>query len=90
LPKYFLLCLLVPALSLSAQAAKPAAPKANEAAPAKTNEEQIDASLAELEALIRDSRLQPKKKGAPAQLEDFREDLEISSVPPATPQTTLE
>jgi hypothetical protein len=88
LPKYFLfsLCLFA---SFTAQAAKAPAPKAAKAE-TQTEEEKIDASLAELEALIRDSRLAPRKDGQPAQLEDFREDLEISStlktVPQAAPQ----
>lgn len=47
--------------------------------PAKTEAEQIDASLTELEAFIRDSSMNPRKGADGATLEDFKEDLQIST-----------
>ncbi len=44
----------------------------------KSESERIDASLAELNALINDSSLNPKKSGKQAMLEDFEENLELS------------
>jgi len=71
--------LLFSLLSLSVAAFSAFAEKNPVVAPnlEKKEAEQIDASLAELNALIRDSRLAPKQ-GHVAQLEDFREDLQLS------------
>lgn len=43
-----------------------------------TKEEEIHQSIAEINALLRDSRMNPKSEN-PAMLEDFREDLQLSS-----------
>lgn len=43
-----------------------------------TKEEEIHESIAEINSLLRDSRMNPKSEN-PAVLEDFKEDLQLSS-----------
>jgi len=73
-----LLSVVTLCLALSPAFAAPAKPEAKKKMVEQSEAEQIDASLAELNALINDSRLSPRKDGKQAMLEDFEENLELS------------
>jgi hypothetical protein len=69
-----------PAFAAKSAPSKASAKAASKAKPAEQIEaDKIEASLAELNDLVNDKSLSPRKKGQQASLSDFQENLELSN-----------